>query len=72
MSRRAVAWTMLPLRTCQTLHHCQLCDTSITLGQSYFDGGEPRRAHAECVPGWETTGQYLARKAAHDQHNQEA
>jgi hypothetical protein len=37
-----------PVRTCKSLHHCNLCQQSITLGQTYRDGGVDRRAHDSC------------------------
>lgn len=42
-------WSEYPLRTCQSLHHCNLCSKDITYGQEYRDGGYGRRAHAFCV-----------------------
>ena len=41
--------TKYPIRTCYSLHHCEVCRKDITLGQRYFDGGYSRRAHVTCV-----------------------
>ena len=38
-----------PVRTCQTLHHCAVCNEPIMAGERYHDGGEPRRAHIDCA-----------------------
>jgi hypothetical protein len=38
-----------PIRTCRSLHFCELCGKSITLGERYHDGGYGYRAHVECV-----------------------
>jgi hypothetical protein len=43
-------WTRYPLRTCRTLHHCEICSRDITLGERYYDGGSTRRAHERCIP----------------------
>jgi len=37
-------------RLCNSLHFCEVCQKSITFGQSYHDGGYGRRAHTTCVP----------------------
>ena len=42
-------WTELPVRVCRTLHHCEICEKNINLGQVYRDGGYGRRAHETCV-----------------------
>lgn len=39
-----------PVRVCRSLHFCQKCAQSITLGQEYHDGGYGRRAHVKCAP----------------------
>lgn len=41
--------TKYPLRTCQTLHECCLCNLHIMFGQKYYDGGIRRRAHVQCA-----------------------
>lgn len=38
-----------PLRTCKTLHFCELCKRYIELGEEYYDGGHSARAHKGCV-----------------------
>ena len=38
-----------PVRTCQTLHHCAVCDEPIMAGERYHDGGYNRRAHTDCA-----------------------
>ena len=48
MNRRR-DWTRYPLRTCNSLHFCEICRKDITLGERYFDGGYGRRAHEKCV-----------------------
>ena len=43
-------WQRRPIRTCRTMHECQLCDADITVGQRYYDGGGfGCRAHVDCV-----------------------
>lgn len=36
------------VRTCNSMHECCLCESTITLGQRYHDGGYGKRAHVEC------------------------
>ena len=36
-----------PVRTCRTLHECEACGGSITIGQRYRDGGYGRRFHED-------------------------
>ena len=39
-----------PVRTCQSLHHCEACGKDIVLGEQYFDGGSSsRRVHFRCL-----------------------
>ncbi len=38
-----------PVRTCYSLHYCELCRRNITYGEAYHDGGYGRRAHVSCV-----------------------
>lgn len=47
-----------PLRTCRSLHHCEICAKDITLGQRYYDGGYGRRIHEQCAKpeGYDTQG----------------
>ena len=42
-------WAKYPLRRCLTMHHCAICDKTISLGENYRDGGYGRRAHVDCV-----------------------
>lgn len=42
-------YTKYRLRTCQTLHWCELCATYIKIGEQYYDGGYGRRAHRICA-----------------------
>jgi hypothetical protein len=37
------------LRTCYSLHSCNVCEEDIRMGQRYFDGGFRKRAHEHCV-----------------------
>lgn len=37
------------VRTCQTLHHCEVCGEAIMAGERYHDGGAGRRAHVHCA-----------------------
>lgn len=46
---RPIDWSKYPIRTCQSLHCCDVCGESITLGQQYRDGGYGRRAHVACL-----------------------
>jgi hypothetical protein len=47
--KRRPRWTDRPLRTCRTLHHCEVCKRDITIGQQYRDGGYGKRAHETCA-----------------------
>jgi hypothetical protein len=38
-----------PLRTCNSLHHCCICNRSIMMGERYRDRGYGRRAHDACL-----------------------
>jgi hypothetical protein len=38
-----------PVRTCQTMHYCAICEGSIGWGQKYYDGGYGNRGHVSCV-----------------------
>jgi hypothetical protein len=38
-----------PMRRCQTLHTCALCEDHIVMGERYYDGGYGRRAHVDCI-----------------------
>jgi hypothetical protein len=49
---KAMPYLNRTMRTCRTLHHCELCDDGIRDGQSYYDGGYSRRAHVGCVKDW--------------------
>lgn len=42
-------WGRYPIRTCRSLHHCEICEKDITLGERYYDGGYNRRGHVSCV-----------------------
>lgn len=37
------------VRTCTTIHRCQVCGNLINWGEEYYDGGYSRRAHKPCV-----------------------
>ena len=43
-------FTKYPVRICRTMHECQLCGSTITAGEQYYDGGYSRRAHVDCNP----------------------
>ena len=45
-----LAWGRYPVRTCRSLHHCEICCLDIVLGEPYRDGGYSRRAHVTCTP----------------------
>lgn len=45
----AKRWAKYPVRTCRTVHECELCEEDIVVGQTYHDGGHGRRAHTTCV-----------------------
>lgn len=45
---RKIAWTHYPVRTCKSLHHCELCNDQIVLSEFYHDGGYGRRVHVKC------------------------
>ena len=42
-------YTKYKIRTCKSLHHCEICNGDITLDQKYYDGGYGRRAHDLCA-----------------------
>jgi len=42
-------YTRCPLRQCQWLLFCELCQKVITQGQLYYDGQYLRRAHVHCA-----------------------
>ena len=48
-NKKPINWTKYKVRTCLSLHHCEICQHDIVVGQSYHDGGYGRRAHVECV-----------------------
>ena len=41
-------WSTYPLRTCRSLHSCEICSLPIVMGEQYRDGGYGRRAHEAC------------------------
>ena len=43
-----IPWAKYPLRTCRSLHHCEICCGDIRMGERYRDGGYGRRAHESC------------------------
>lgn len=47
--RAKTRWIDRQIRTCRSLHHCEICKRDITVGQRYFDGGYSKRAHESCV-----------------------
>jgi len=47
--RSVIRWQLYQVRTCRSLHYCEICKRDITDGQKYYDGGYGRRAHMECV-----------------------
>jgi hypothetical protein len=49
-------WRKYRVRTCYTMHFCEICRNAISLGEIYFDGGYGRRAHVECVEKQEGAG----------------
>jgi hypothetical protein len=42
-------WDRYPIRTCRSLHYCEVCCRDIVIGQPYRDGGYSRRAHVACL-----------------------
>lgn len=42
-------YTKYKLRTCQSMHFCEICTQKIEYGQKYYDGGYGRRAHDLCA-----------------------
>ena len=42
-------WDQYPIRTCMTMHHCQICQKTIRMGEFYYDGGLSRRVHTVCA-----------------------
>ena len=42
-------YTKNKIRTCKTLHFCELCKGRIEWGQRYYDGGYGKRAHDLCA-----------------------
>lgn len=55
-----------PIRTCRSLHHCELCSKDITLGQRYRDGGYGRRLHVECAQPYETQMEHIDKRQEGD------
>uniref|UniRef100_A0A6H1Z947 Uncharacterized protein n=1 Tax=viral metagenome TaxID=1070528 RepID=A0A6H1Z947_9ZZZZ len=47
--KKKVNYVKYPIRTCQTLHHCEVCGEPIMAGERYHDGGPGRRAHTDCA-----------------------
>lgn len=47
-------WAKYPVRTCRSLHHCEICSSPIVMGEQYRDGGYSRRAHEACYLRTET------------------
>lgn len=47
--RKPPDWRKYPIRTCRTLHYCELCGGDIRLGETYYDGGYARRIHTKCA-----------------------
>jgi hypothetical protein len=47
--KHEIDWKKYPVRTCKSLHTCELCGYSIRCGSLYRDGGYGRRAHTSCV-----------------------
>lgn len=45
----ATGWQKYPLRHCNSLCFCQICEKDIVWNQRYYDGGYGRRAHILCV-----------------------
>lgn len=41
-------YNQYPLRTCMTMHECQICGQRIDIGEEYYDGGLSRRVHKVC------------------------
>lgn len=44
-----IDFSKYPVRTCKSLHGCEICHQDITYGQKYYDGGYGRRAHDLCA-----------------------
>lgn len=42
-------YTKYKIRTCRTLHFCEICKGRIEYGQKYYDGGYGKRAHDLCA-----------------------
>ncbi len=52
----STGWEKYPIRGCNSLHFCEVCQKDITMAQQYYDGGYGRRAHVECVGTSEVSG----------------
>ena len=48
-SSAELSWGKYRIRTCRSMHECQLCGNTINMRQRYHDGGGARRAHVACV-----------------------
>ena len=46
---KPIPFTRYPIRTCKSVHGCEICKGDITYGQKYYDGGYGRRAHDLCA-----------------------
>src|SRR6266853_6571068 len=48
MKNKPIDYGKYPVRTCRSLHHCEICGRDITHGNSYHDGGPGKRVHVLC------------------------
>jgi len=48
MRAEPIDYGKYPVRTCRSLHHCEICGKDITHGNSYHDGRPGKRAHVLC------------------------
>ena len=42
-------YTRYKIRTCKSLHFCEVCKGRIEFGHRYYDGGYGKRAHDLCA-----------------------
>lgn len=47
--KKPVNWKKYPVRRCYSIQYCDLCGGVIVIGDEYYDGGNGRRAHVDCV-----------------------
>ena len=63
-------YNQYPKRVCRTMHHCQICNDTIHLGEEYFDGGFNRRVHVTCFDELNNPDEYPGGYSDYGSHQQ--